>query len=138
GPACRPGRRPPGAEAPRTWGWTVLDRVLGLPGLGSPTHVGMDRSRSTTTSPDGRKPHARGDGPRPLAPSQRRRAEAPRTWGWTAPRPPSPEGGGGSPTHVGMDRAGGGRRPRRHGKPHARGDGPSSPPGVAELATEAP
>src|SRR5699024_7155682 len=64
--------------------------------------------------------------------------QAPRTWGWTAglrgshqPRKPSP-------THVGMDRVLYPARPGTGPKPHARGDGPSSPPGPAWNRSQAP
>ncbi len=70
--------------APRTWGWTAVQRSVYWRTEICPTHVGMDRS------------------PRPEA--TRTSPFAPRTWGWT-------DRGRGNrghrpicPTHVGMDR----------------------------------
>src|SRR5699024_9187438 len=93
-------------QAPRTWGWTVgtvEERAVVEAG---PTHVGMDRGLRPADTDEGRRPHARGDGPS---------ASCCRTEDVRA-----------GPTHVGMDR---GLRPAdtdEGRRPHARGDGPSA------------
>src|SRR5699024_1883547 len=73
-------------------------------GSPSPTHVGMDPvpgSRRVCRCP---KPHARGDGPKPVFPLLCTLGQAPRTWGWTELRTTTDTPENPSPTHVGMDR----------------------------------
>src|SRR5699024_5159534 len=51
------------AQAPRTWGWTVLDVRTPWSEKPSPTHAAMHRTRAGPVLPTRAKPHARGDGP---------------------------------------------------------------------------
>src|SRR5699024_8185033 len=58
------GLRPGGRRvdrAPRTWGWTDFFEGGGALLFPSPTHVGMDRPRSTRANEPRPEPHARGD-----------------------------------------------------------------------------
>src|SRR5699024_2283568 len=113
-------------QAPRTWGWTVVDIQELERRLPSPTHVGMDRHTETVSSSRTAKPHARGDGPFRQDARTGRWDQAPRTWGWTGHHPVDQMPRLPSPTHVGMDRSSGGSWRPGGTKPHARGDGPSS------------
>src|SRR5699024_3232434 len=128
----------PSPQAPRTWGWTVLDQAGGVPGAAGPTHVGMDLRVSSHGGLQIRRPHARGDGPLDDHKATGAPSQAPRTWGWTAPRRlrhrrPCP-----SPTHVGMDRRPGRPVPDGRAEPHARGAGPPFPSNDRADAGRAP
>src|SRR5699024_8604399 len=91
-------------QAPRTWGWTRRRGVLLSDRDAGPTHVGMDRSGAAgQVCPVGR-PHARGDGPRPVVREAMIPAQAPRTWGWTVTVGSRTWRSAAGPTHVGMDR----------------------------------
>jgi len=124
GPICSPTPNTRTRQAPRTWGWTGPRTLRGRQGCAGPTHVGMDRRPTMSSTASNCRPHARGDGPRAMFASSVCSWQAPRTWGWTAALGgwvPCHRAG---PTHVGMDRPWGwvvGWVPRR---PHARGDGP--------------
>ncbi len=124
--------------APRTWGWTGLSHGVPDAALLRPTHVGMDRTTSTTRPRSSPAPHARGDGPGPDRNGRDLRHCAPRTWGWTDGRWLDHLGARLRPTHVGMDRGGGGDRPGRHPAPHARGDGPAGYLGSSQVIFCAP
>src|SRR5699024_9079884 len=124
-PVAHVGRGTPG-QAPRTWGWTVVEIHELQRRLPSPTHVGMDRHTETVSSSRTAKPHARGDGPFRQDARTGRWDQAPRTWGWTGHHPVDQMPRLPSPTHVGMDRSSGGSWRPGGTKPHARGDGPSS------------
>ena len=52
-----------GLCSPRTWGWTGAAWALLNGSKMLPTHVGMDRRRSSRRGPSAHAPHARGDGP---------------------------------------------------------------------------
>ena len=129
---------PQAFQAPRTWGWTVLQGRRHPGSDPSPTHVGMDRTPRPGAGLAPSKPHARGDGPHGQLRGMRRHRQAPRTWGWTAARALAHTLIAPSPTHVGMD------RPRQHPpahrdpKPHARGDGPSRSQRAVHAPTQAP
>ena len=92
-------------QAPRTWGWT--DDVPWGRGdyHAGPTHVGMDHGEFVPVRVQDRRPHARGDGPDPALPADRRLTQAPRTWGWAAGATEIAAFATAGPTHVGMDRA---------------------------------
>ena len=125
-------------RAPRTWGWTAWFQWAHAEDLESPTHVGMDRCCGVLRALLWREPHARGDGPiAPLLYSAEN-ARAPRTWGWTGRRGCVDRWRWESPTHVGMDRGGGGSLSVRIREPHARGDGPHSPTPAEPPSTRAP
>jgi len=112
-------------SSPRTWGWTEergnrrVDLVI------IPTHVGVDRERSSSSAIWVYHPHARGGGPLNalLDPSPTR--SSPRTWGWTDVDEATAALLVIIPTHVGVDRRRhrSSRRSRHH--PHARGGGPT-------------
>src|SRR5688572_12506985 len=49
-----------GKTSPRTWGWTVAWRHVGLGDGDVPTHVGVDLQSRHGPIPGARRPHARG------------------------------------------------------------------------------
>src|SRR5699024_896891 len=111
-------------QAPRTWGWTINTRSLTRIETAGPTHVGMDHQHTQPHPNRNRRPHARGDGPGHPAGAASGLSQAPRTWGWTAPRRTTPRHAKAGPTHVGMDRNRVYAPTGAQGRPHARGDGP--------------
>src|SRR5699024_7850933 len=124
GPHHQPHTQRHRQQAPRTWGWTDHQRAYTVTITAGPTHVGMDRTGGDGVDDRGRRPHARGDGPE----FSKRRImtclQAPRTWGWTAPRRTNPGRSRAGPTHVGMDRGSPPTTSESCSRPHARGDGP--------------
>ena len=110
--------------SPHTWGWTA--RLIGarVTTRVFPTHVGMDRSRSTRPASWSCIPHTRGDGPSVRRRRRHRKAYSPHTWGWTANRHTIAKQTLVFPTHVGMDRFAYMVNVCKGRIPHTRGDGP--------------
>ncbi len=71
-----------GRISPPTWGWPAVFSFAAPHQLDFPTHVGMARLRTNTTTRRTRFPHPRGDGPKSILRTHKAMRISPPTWGW--------------------------------------------------------
>jgi hypothetical protein len=69
--------------SPRMWGWTDTPRAKSRINANLPTHVGVDRWRTSCTCSSVKSPHACGGGPKGEPMNHPLTAISPRMWGWT-------------------------------------------------------
>ncbi len=112
------------AFSPRPWGWSVLLQSRGPRHVVFPTPVGMVRMDAMNDCKRDSFPHARGDGPFPVASSSPSWEFSPRPWGWSGHRADDVTPSTVFPTPVGMVRSTSNQQKPQQSFPHARGDGP--------------